>query len=53
MPSLNLPPRPLVVTVMSENGMVELETVVTEDGTHYDSIEHVSQEDLNRFVRND
>jgi hypothetical protein len=29
-------------------GHVQLETVVT-DGTHYDTMEHVSQEDLTRF----
>lgn len=56
-PSQNLPPgAPIVVTVMGDgtdqlvslHGHVQLETVVT-DGTHYDTMEHVSQEELNGY----
>ena len=66
-PSQNLPPgAPLVVTLMGDGSddmvsiqeqvdsiqsQVELETVVT-DGTHYDTMEHVEQDDYVRLAPN-
>ena len=34
-------------TIVNIPGHVQLETVVT-DGTHYDTMDHVSHDDLNR-----